>query len=209
MPSEANKHGERKRMKRKTTAIVFGLLLIGIVTAGLVPYLSNLVSGSVTVEGPVFYAGKTSEGDFKLWINDFSKFQEENKGNLINITGTGTETFFTDTLDDMDFYKPSIDMQVKAKLIGGTAPKELKLEFGYFDKNPDGTTYTIGNCEKRINITSTTVYEIYSITCQGDGTIPHLRGFYYTITGRGTGGVEISIDLDDGETKTRILGALA
>jgi len=41
-------------MKRKTIiGIALGVLLIGIVSAGLVPWLSNMVSGEVTVEGPV------------------------------------------------------------------------------------------------------------------------------------------------------------
>jgi len=49
-------------MKKKTivASVLLGVLLIGIVTAGLVPYLSNMVSGEVTVEGPVFYLDGSS-----------------------------------------------------------------------------------------------------------------------------------------------------
>ncbi len=208
---KTNKHKEKQDMTKKTIiiSVLFGILLLGVVSAGIVDYLSNRITGTVTVNGPMFYAGKTSEGNLHLWINDFSKFQEENKGEGLSITGTETETFFTDKLDEMGFYNPEIEMQVKAKLIEGTAPKELEIEFGYFDNFPDGTIHKIGNCEKKINITSTTDYETQSITCQGGGTISHLRGFYYSISGRGTGGVEININLNDGETKTKILGVLA
>ena len=37
-------------MKRKIATLILGILLIGIVAAGLVGYLSNMVSATVTVK---------------------------------------------------------------------------------------------------------------------------------------------------------------
>ena len=43
-------------MNKKIASVLVGILVIGIVSAGLVGYLSNMVSGTVEVSGPVFYA---------------------------------------------------------------------------------------------------------------------------------------------------------
>ena len=43
-------------MKKKTASLVFVIFLIGIASALVVPFLSNTVSGTVEVKGPVFYA---------------------------------------------------------------------------------------------------------------------------------------------------------
>lgn len=52
---------EETKVKRKIATLIVGVLLISIVSAGMVSYLSNMVSGSVTVEGPVFYARAITE----------------------------------------------------------------------------------------------------------------------------------------------------
>jgi len=186
--------------------ILLGILLIGIISASLLTYFGQ-ITGEVTVEGPVFYAGKTTEGDFHLWINDLDKFNQENEGIWTNISGTEEKTFFTDVLEETNFYNPEIEMQVEAKLIEGSPPKKLRLEFGYFDQSPDGSLSIIGDCIKEVNITSVTDYETKSLICQGNSEISSLRGFYYRIEGMGTGDVKINIKTDNGETKAKVLGA--
>lgn len=53
--------------------LVIGVLLVSLASAGLVDFLSNVVSGSVSVEGPVFYLDKEDIMDsnsFSLKMND-------------------------------------------------------------------------------------------------------------------------------------------
>jgi len=196
-------------MKKKIVviSIIISVLLIGIVSASLLDFFGK-ITGSVEVKGPVFYAGKTIEGEYKLWINNFEKFQEENVGTYISIKEEEHETFFTETFDEeIDFYNPQIKLSVKAKLVNESlAPKRLELEFGYFDENPYGDIYTIGNCRGEIEINSAEVWEIKSFICQGDGEINNFKGFYYSIRGRGTGEVKINVKLEEGETKAGVLG---
>jgi len=193
-------------MKTKIATLIAGILLVGIVSAGLLTHFA-VITGEVIVEGPVFYAGKTIDGDFKLWINDYTKFLEENKGTYFGLNGEEHETFFTETFDEsINFYNPEIKLNVRAKLVNiSLAPKRLELEFGYFDENPYGEIYTIGNCRQEIYITSDS-WETKELTCQGSGEISNLKGFYYTIRGRGTGEVKINVNMNDGETKAQVLG---
>lgn len=192
-------------MNKKIASVMVGMLLIGIVSAGLVPYLSNMISASVVVEGPVFYATSidVSGTNFKeLWINDI----DENSV-YTTISETESQTFITETFDNViDFYPPRLELSVEAKLIGETTPsKILELEFGYFDEHPDGTIYTIGNCRQEVEISSVNNYEIKSFLCQASQGITDIKGFYYTIHGRGTGDVQINVRTQ-GETKVQVLG---
>ena len=180
-------------MNKKIAMLIVGILLISIVSAGLVSYLSNMVSGSVTVEGPVFYA----TGNNDLLINEFdsSTFEYDIDDGQIKI-------FLTQSLDEpLDFYKPSLDMQVKAKLIDGVIPKNLRLEFGYFDSNNNLQEI----CQDTISVSSSE-FQIYSPSqlCNGNSELSDVNGFYYRIIGMGGEGVKCSISVTGGETKVQM-----
>lgn len=194
-------------MKNKSAIAIFGILLIGIISAGLVNYLSNTITGSVEVKGPVFYAGKNSSGDYKLWINNLSEFNSENNGSYISISESESRTFLTEEFDKgVDFYSPEIKLSVQGKLVNESlAPKRLELEFGYYTQNPYGDIYPIGNCTKEVTINSAN-WETKSITCFGNGELENIKGFYYKISGMGTGEVKINVQLNKAETKAEILG---
>jgi hypothetical protein len=100
-------------MNKKITSALIGLLLIGIVTAGLVPYLSNIVTGSVKVEGPVFYldntnilTGKTGSGYLRL--NDDSVSGEE-----FILT---SNRFYSDSLGIDNFYPLDFEITLNAQV---------------------------------------------------------------------------------------------
>jgi len=197
-----------KSMKKKTKTITIGIIisvfLIGIVSAGLIDYFGR-ITGEVTVEGPVFYAtsNDVSGTNFKeLWINDIDE-----TSTWTTISETESQTFITETFDNViDFYPPRLELSVEAKLIGETTPpKILELEFGYFEENPNGIIYTIGNCRQEVEISNVNDYEIKSFLCEDTENIENIKGFYYTIRGRGTGDVQIDVKTQ-GNTKVKILG---
>ena len=104
-------------MKKKTivASVLLGVLLIGIVTAGLVPYLSNMVTGEVTVEGPIFYLSNTSTSvnniDYpSLNLNQF----DENVGDVEFTNGLESEWFVTEELGIENFYPAKYTFYVKA-----------------------------------------------------------------------------------------------
>lgn len=178
-------------MKRKTiVGIALGVLLIGIVSAGLVGYLSNMITGTVTVEGPVFYAASDNE----LLINEFDDSTSE-----YDIIDSNDEKFWTQDLDEtLDFYKPKLDMYVIAKVVEGELPKDLKLVFSYYSGDD-----VIEICDSLVSVTSTD-FEQYPTSCEGDSTLSDVDGFIYKIVGLGTEEVKVRISVSYGETKVEM-----
>ena len=181
-------------MDKKTAGVLVGVLLIGIVSAGLVPYLSNMVSGSVTVEGPVFYA--TSGNN--LLINEF-----DDSDSWYDIDDGQNEVFLTQELNEpLDFYKPSLNMYLRAKVVeeSTTLPKNLKLEFGYFDSEEDFNKI----CEGEVSVSSIQFQQYSILGCVGNSELTDVNGFYYRITGMATSEVTCRILVSYGETKVEM-----
>ena len=195
-------------MRNKKTAIVsvlLGVLLIGIVSAGLVSYLSNMVSGSVVVEGPVFYANSQrinllGEEVKELSINTFISSIAH-----YTITGGESEIFWTEEFEEsLDFYKPELKLYARARIVEGEIPKEIDLIFGYYKGD---NTYEI--CRGTILINSH-VLEPYDTMCDSyqeqNLPIENIDGFYYEIKGKFTPNVDTMISLTNQETKAQVLG---
>lgn len=190
-------------MKKKTitVGIIISVFLIGIVSAGLVGYLSNMVSASIEVKGLVFYANSEKiilfdEEVKKLSINEFS----ESTSNY-TIKDGESEVFWTEKFDEsLDFYKLELKLYVRAKIVEGEIPKGLDLIFGYYSGDD---TYEI--CRETVSIDSNEL-EPYSTTCQGLSKINDLDGFYYEIKGKATPDVDVMISLTNQETKVQVLG---
>lgn len=107
----------RKNMKKKTIAIVsilLGILLIGIVSAGLIDYFGR-ITGEVTVEDPVFYLSKTSTSvnDLDYYSLNLNQF-DENVGDGEFTNGLESEWFITEELGIEDFYPAKYTFYVKA-----------------------------------------------------------------------------------------------
>jgi hypothetical protein len=102
-------------MNKKIASALVGILLIGIVSAGLVGYLSNMVSGSVEVSGPVFYLSCEDSGlsakPYKLLINNDLTGQCK-----ISFTDNYTNPWFvTDPLGVESFYPANYEIFLKIK----------------------------------------------------------------------------------------------
>ena len=181
-------------MNKKTAivSVLLGVLLIGIISAGVVGYLSNMVSGSVVVEGPVFYA----TGDNDLLINEF-----DGSTSWYNIIDSDDEKFWTQDLDEtLDFYKPKLDMYVRAKVVDGILPKDLKLVFSYYSGDD-----VIEICDSLVSVTNSgDPFVQYSTSCEGDSTLLDVDGFVYKIIGLGTQEVKVRISVSYGETKVEM-----
>ena len=179
-------------MNKKIASALVGILLIGIVTAGLVPYLSNMVSGSVEVTGPVFYAASGNN----LLINEF-----DGSTSWYNIVDSNAEKFWTQDLDEsLDFYKPKLNMYVRAKIVDGEIPKNLKLVFSYYSGDD-----VIEICDSLVSVTNSGISFVqYLTSCQGDSTLLDVDGFIYKIVGMGTEDVKIRISVTNGETKVEM-----
>lgn len=64
--------------KKFLISLVFVSLLIGFVSAALVPFLSNFISGTAEVKEPVFYLDGYLEGVYyDLYLNEIPSFEEE------------------------------------------------------------------------------------------------------------------------------------
>ena len=179
-------------MNKKIASALVGILLIGIVAAGLVPYLSNMVTGSVEVKGPVFYVASDNE----LLMNEFDGSTE-----VYDIIDGHNEVFLTISFSDtLNFYRPSLDMYIKAKVASGIVPKNLNLEFGYFDSSGDFKEI----CDGTVSILSDT-FDVYDVpNCAGSSELTGVKGFYYRITGMGTSDVTYEISVEGGNTKTEM-----
>ena len=166
-------------MNKKIASALLGVLLIGIVTAGLVPYLSNIVSGSVEVKGPVFYAapGKI------LLINE-----EPATSGTSKISDSEALVFWTEeSLGGIDFnYIPKLDLYVRAKV--NSPQKSLELIFGYSDTS--GNAHNI--CSLDIDITTSSLDD-YHTSCKGSETLINVNEFFYKMQGRGDTTVEYGI----------------
>ena len=170
-------------MKRKIATLIAGILLVGIVTAGLVPWLSNIVTGSVEVRGPVFYANK----GYTLSINEF-----EGSTVYYTIKNTEPKVFWSEELSQiMDFYKPKLTLYVKANLTEGIEPKDLRLKFEYVNK--DGNVKDI--CFSDVSVHKGG-YQTLSGECESNSELIDVEKFIYTISGRGDTGTVYKIKID-------------
>ena len=167
-------------MNKKIASALVGILLIGIVTAGLVPYLSNMVTGSVEVKGLVFYAapGKV------LLINE-----EPSTHDTYIITDGNAIIFWTkEDLDGIDFnYVPKLDLHVRANV--NNPPKLFELIFGYSDTS--GNMHDI--CSLDIDITTSSLDD-YHTSCEGSETLTNVNEFFYKMQGKGDQTIEYEIN---------------
>ena len=198
-------------MKRKTiVSIMMGIVLVGIVSAGLVPYLSNMITGTVTVEGPVFYAsGDYSNEDLEYYSLLLNEFIEGDKLEVSFFDGLESEWFVFEELGIDSFYAAdyNFDIEICAKnetvndTIGQvTLTLKILKEDGDF-RNEICETY-INN----IPTTSSCVaanYNIYLASCSAGELDLEPTDKFVLITSDGAHAITYYIRLD-GNTKFKI-----
>lgn len=142
-------------MNKKTTGIlIITTLLIGIATAGLTSFLSNVVIGSVEIEGPVFYL---EEGD-KLLLNELPVSSD----NLILIDGN---FFESDSLNINSLYDSTFTIKVCVKTDGDGSSKDLSFTILNDDREicqteVKGTTATQSCSNKEFSCSSEGVIDM-------------------------------------------------
>lgn len=175
-------------MKKKT--IITGIMMImlmGIVSAGLVDFISNTITGTINVQGPVFYTAAQEE----LIMNN-----EPDSTTTKTINGIEEIDFIMiEDLDGIDFYKPQLEFVVKLEINNFTIPRGIELEFGYIKEN--GNSVRICNVQK-IDITENGVVEI---PCSGIVSPTDIEHFYYTIEGMGNEFLEYKIKTKESYVK--------
>lgn len=177
--------------------VVVSFLLVGVVSAGLVPWLSNTVSADVGVKGPVFYATSGNS----LVVNEYG--DGENTVTY-KIDNSGNELFWSNELPNItDFnYKPKMELFVKANLSKGEhEPKRLNLVFEYI--NSTGDTNTI--CSTDVGVNKGENYQELKEECEADSELKNVKKFLYRIEGRADQDYQYGIKID-GYTKAEITG---
>ena len=114
---------------------MIGIVLISLASAGLVGFLSNSVTGTIEVLGPVFY---TASGE-RLFMNDDSN----SHGYGILIEDVDSKVFWMENgLGGLDFnYIPKLMFHVNISANNVTIKRGLGFEFGYSKTN--GGSHTI------------------------------------------------------------------
>jgi len=103
-------------MKEIIMAGIVGMVLISFASAGLVGFLSNSVSASVEVSGPVFYLDRTDimgDSSFSLKLND-----NNINGNWFRLKSDNSNSreFFSESLGVDGFYPLDFEVTIDAKI---------------------------------------------------------------------------------------------
>lgn len=149
-------------MNKKILSALLGILLIGIVTAGLISYFGK-ITGSVEIEGPTFYLdGVHGDGDVwhKLYINELPDKED------IYFWDGNRIVFKTESLGVDNFYKAEFNatIYIKSNNSGNTIQARfIKLN----EKNHDKT---ICNVNEPITIKKGTIRD-ETFSCSSTGEI--------------------------------------
>lgn len=111
---------------------LMGMVLVSLASAGLVDFLSNSVSGTIEVLGPVFYTASSNE----LIVNEKPSngyWNSISDGSYVKREWVMSES---EVLGGIDFYKPEIKFVVKLEIDDDfNVSRGIDLEFGYYDSS--------------------------------------------------------------------------
>ncbi len=178
-------------MRRIPFIFLAGMLFVGAGTAA-VTLVYGTVWGTVSVAGPVLYAGE----DTTLRINE-----QPVSGSTYTVDGSGlafdSEQFTSDHLDEPDFYPITATMTADARL-NRSGSEPLDLMFGFY--NSSGA-YQL--CSERVQVSGDT-YQPYTASCDTGMHPAQVQQFYYRFEER-TGTTNVSYKLRaDGVTRVEV-----
>jgi hypothetical protein len=196
---------KEKKVKRKTTtaSILLGIFLIGIVSASVLPWFGQ-ISGTATVEGPVFYLdGEHEEGGtyHKLYVNE-EPLEED-----IYFWNGHRLVFKTEDLEVDEFYQTRFTMKVwmRTNNSGNTIQARIiKLNRKNIEK-------TICEVENPIEITSTSYFIKKEFYCESNGKIDLNDYDRIGLELRGNGNesqeyfISVGEDSDDGMSRIEVI----
>ena len=151
-------------MNKKTLAIigVITVLLIGIVSAGLLDYFGR-ISGSVTIEGPVFYLDGNIGGVYhKLLVNEIPKEEIE-----INWSDGERIVFKTELLNINEFYKAKFTIKIWMK----TNNSGNTIQARIIKLNKENIEQIICEIKNPIEITATSSFSKKEFYCESNEKI--------------------------------------
>ena len=153
-------------MKTKIAVAILGILLIGIVSAGLVPYLSNMVTATVEVEGPVFYL------DGSQPIDDYWGLAINNEGvshNPVYFTGSNSKFFISESLGVESFYEADWEFILSLRIEDNVTGKVDVFLYTIEEEDPHFTKENICTNNPYINISQLedNNFHPYSVICEG------------------------------------------
>ena len=173
-------------------------MLVSLASAGLVDYLSNSVSGSVGVSGPVFYTANSNE----LIINEEPITGYWNK--ISDESYSKREWVMDDdkVLNGIDFYKPKLTFFVNLDIDDDfNVSRGIDLEFGYYDsygrKNPICSIQYISITENGLLEVEcpTDIYNSTSVLTNND--IEDVEKFYYAFESLSSSSIDYEIKTKD------------
>lgn len=179
-------------MKKTIMTGIVGMILVSFASAGLVDFLSNEISGDISIKGPIFYTAPSE----KLMMNE-----EPDTSSSKTIKGIDSLNFIMDKdLEGISFYRPKMNLVVDLEIDNYTTSRGIELEFGYIKEN--------GNSVKICNTQYIGIIEdgVVEATCDGVTSATNVQYFYYTI--RGMAGNDIKYKIKTKDSYAEVIGVL-
>lgn len=145
-------------MKRKIQTIFVMICVLGIVSAGVVAYVSNTIQGTINVEGPVFYL----DNDQSLVLNDEPKLEDT----IFNISES--EVFFVYDTQINNLYASTFLISIAQSADNNNN----QLNFSIIKKHGDNYEVICSGLTKD----STSVYRERVVECSSEGEINFNEG---------------------------------
>ena len=151
-------------MKKKTAivSILFGILLIGIVSASFLTYFGK-ITGSVEVKAPVFYLdGQWGGAYYNLFVNEIPGEEI-----IVNLSDGNRLLFVTEPLDVENFYQARFDIKVWAKT-NNESGNILQFQFVRIKPNLEEEIICV---PPSVTLTNTQNYVKKETFCESNGEI--------------------------------------
>jgi len=147
--------------------MVIGIFLVSLVSAGLVDYLSNVVSGSVSVEGPVFYLDGTRDSQYDKYYT--LKLDDNILATNFTIEGdVSNQWFVSDVLGIDNFYDEQYKIYLRLKTIAESETSSVFAELWISDEEND-LKERVCSTPIYVGISEEDVYEFDCVPGDGGG----------------------------------------
>lgn len=152
-------------MKKKIAVLILGILLIGMTSASLVAYLSNIITGSVEVKGPVFYLSNEHPiGGTTYWGLGINNFIE--RTTPVSFTGSSNKLFISEKLGVSSFYAANYKINIEAESTNENGQIDARMYFiegdNPYNKRGDICSGSVGSVYNK---------NVYTINCQTEELI--------------------------------------
>ena len=169
------------------------LLVASIASAGVLNYYGK-IEGTASVQGPIFYADLTTNGETvgKLLLNT-----KPSDNYTTTFKDRSSVLFWTDNLGGIDFnYIPKCNFSVK---VSSNTNSKVELICEYYDTA--GNTYEICN----VSVDTTPTSETKTASCSGNSQLSSVNYIIYEIKGTETPETTYTIETNaEGDTRFQL-----